>query len=55
MKFAVIMIVVIWFISGLFGAWMLEDLDREHWKVIARGPITLARAINENPAHIPSQ
>lgn len=48
MKFVVIMIVIIWFLCGLAGAWMLGDLDRDHWKTVARGPITLARAINDH-------
>ena len=32
---------------------MLGDLDRDHWKTIARGPITLAKAVNDNPATVP--
>jgi hypothetical protein len=53
MKWAVIVLVLIWLFCGVAGAWMLDDLDSVHWKTIARGPITLVRAINENPGGIP--
>ncbi len=42
-----------WIMAGAVGAWMTDDLDRQHWKKIARGPITLAKAINENPLTVP--
>ena len=48
MKFAFGVIVFIWVLCGLIGAWWLDDLDAQHWKVIAKGPISLARAYNEN-------
>ena len=53
MKFAVGIIVFLWLLSGLIGAWMLDDLDADHWKKIARGPITLAQALNEHPVTYP--
>ncbi len=53
MKSAIIILALIWLLCGLVGAWMLDDLDRDHWKTIARGPITLAKAIHEDPARIP--
>lgn len=53
MKWAVIVLVLIWLFCGVAGAWMLDDLDSVHWKTIVRGPITLVRAINENPGGIP--
>lgn len=53
-KFAIWVLVVLWFLSGIIGAWMLDDLHLQYWQVIAKGPITLARAINENPITIPS-
>ena len=53
MKFAVGIIVFFWLLSGLIGAWMLDDLDADHWKKIARGPITLAQALNEHPVTYP--
>ena len=49
MKLAVGVIVFFWLLSGLIGAWMLDDLDADHWKKIARGPITLADALNQHP------
>jgi hypothetical protein len=41
--------VLFWLLCGLIGAWMLDDLDAGHWKTIARGPITLAKALSEHP------
>lgn len=40
----------IWLMCGLAGAWMLDSL---HWKPIAKGPITLAKAFNEKPVTYP--
>lgn len=48
MKIAVILLVLVWLLCGLGGAWMLDDLDSQHWKAIARGPLTLMRAVNES-------
>jgi hypothetical protein len=53
MKWAVGVLVSIWLICGVIGAWWLDDLDAAHWKVIAKGPISLARAYNENPINYP--
>lgn len=54
MKFVVILVVVVWFLCGAIGALILGDLDSHHWKTIVRGPITLARAVNDNPVSMPS-
>jgi len=40
----------IWFLCGFVGAWWLDDL---HFQKIARGPITLAKAFNEEPVSYP--
>lgn len=40
----------IWLICGLAGAWMMGDV---HWKPIAKGPITLAKAFNDDPVSYP--
>jgi hypothetical protein len=40
----------IWLVCGLAGAWMESDL---HWKPIARGPLTLQEAFNDDPVIIP--
>ncbi len=53
MKYAVIVIVLVWLLCGVAGAWMLGELSGNHWKTVARGPITLVRAINENPTTAP--
>jgi len=47
MKFAICVFAVLWFLCGVAGAWMLEDLNADHWKMIAKGPITLVRAAND--------
>jgi hypothetical protein len=54
MKLLVGVAVFFWLICGLVGAWMLDDLDSGHWKMIAKGPITLARALEEHPVTYPS-
>jgi hypothetical protein len=48
MKFAVGIIVFVWLLAGLIGAWMLDELNTDHWKAIARGPITLGKALDEH-------
>lgn len=53
MKFAFGILVFIWLICGLGGAWRLDELDSKHWKSIAKGPITLAKAFNEDPVTYP--
>ena len=53
MKFAIIVLAGIWLLCGVAGAWMLDDLDSVHWKMIARGPITLVKAVNESNPHFP--
>lgn len=52
MKLAVGITAFLWLLCGLVGAWMLDDLDADHWKKIARGPITLADALNQHPVTI---
>lgn len=54
MKYAVGLFVFLWIMSGAVGAWVMGDLDRQHWDMVARGPLTLVRAINDNPVTIPS-
>ena len=54
MKLAVGITLSLWLLCGAIGAWMLNDLDAAHWKKIARGPITLADALNQHPVSITS-
>jgi hypothetical protein len=49
MKLALGIALIIWLGCGLVGAWMFDDLDRHHLKMIAKGPITLAQALDEHP------
>jgi hypothetical protein len=53
MKWAVGILVFIWLLSGLIGAWMLGELNTDHWKAIGKGPITLGKAFNDNPVSYP--
>jgi hypothetical protein len=53
MKLATGVLLFIWLLCGIVGAWMLDDLDARHWQLIAKGPITLAKAFNENPPTYP--
>jgi hypothetical protein len=53
MKLAIIIAVALWLLCGVAGAWRLDELDSRHWKVIAKGPITLADALNEDPVTYP--
>lgn len=54
MKFAISILLFLWIFAGALGAWMTDDLDRHHLKKIARGPITLVKAINDNPVTVPT-
>lgn len=53
MKWFVGFAIFVWLLCGLVGAWMLEGRHDLHWKAIARGPITLVKAYNENPINYP--
>ena len=53
MKLAIGITLSLWLLCGAVGAYMLDDLDAAHWKKIARGPITLAAAMDEHPVSIP--
>ena len=53
MKLLVGIILFIWVLCGLVGAWRFDALDLDHWQTIARGPITLAKAFNDKPVSYP--
>jgi hypothetical protein len=53
MKLAIGITLSLWLLSGAVGAYMLDDLNAEHWRKIARGPITLADALHQHPVSIP--
>jgi len=55
MKLFVGVAVFIWLLCGAVGAWMMDDLDASHWQAIAKGPITLVKALNQAPSMYPSQ
>jgi hypothetical protein len=52
-KLAIIIALVLWLLCGIAGAWRLDELDRYHWEDIARGPITLAASLDEDPVTYP--
>ncbi len=54
MKFAFGVLISLWFCCGVGGAWMLGDLDPVNWEAVLRGPLTLVRALNENPVNLGS-
>lgn len=49
MKLAIGIALFFWIACGLIGAWMLDDFHLDQWKKVARGPITLAQALDEHP------
>ena len=53
MKLAVGLLVFLWVFTGLLGAWWMDELDADHLKTIALGPISLAQAYNDNPVSYP--
>ena len=53
MKLFVGVMVFIWVLCGSIGAWRLGELNAHHWKTIAKGPITLVNAFNDNPVTYP--
>ena len=50
MKLLIGILIFVWFACGLFGAWRLHDMS---FKKIARGPITMAKAFDEEPVTYP--
>lgn len=50
MKLLIVILLLIWFLCGLAGAWRMDDM---RLKVIARGPLTLVEALNDNPVSYP--
>ena len=50
MKLAIGILVFLWLLCGVIGAWWLDD---HRFKTIAWGPVTLAKAYNENPPSYP--
>ena len=50
MKLFIAVIVLVWLLCGLGGAYMLGD---HNWKVVARGPISLVEGFNDNPVTYP--
>lgn len=50
MKLLIVILLLIWLLCGLVGAWRMDDM---RLKVIARGPLTLVEALNDNPVSYP--
>jgi hypothetical protein len=54
MKYVIGVVLFFWLLTGLIGAKILGDLDTDHWKLVAKGPFTLAKAVDEKPVTYPS-
>jgi hypothetical protein len=50
MKLLVTILAIIWLFCGLVGAWWIGEV---HMKRIALGPITLAKALDDQPVSYP--
>jgi hypothetical protein len=53
MKWFVGFVLVVWLLCGLAGAWILDGPGHMRFKTIAKGPISLAKAYNDNPVSYP--
>ena len=53
MKAFFVFAVFVWILCGFIGAWRLEGLGDLHFKTIARGPISLVHAFNDDPVTYP--
>ena len=49
MKLFIGLSLFIWIVCGLAGDWLLEGSDGLSWQGIAKGPITLIKAMQRNP------
>jgi len=52
-KLFLLFVLFVWLLCGVAGAAWLEGVGNMHFKSIAKGPITLIHAINENPVNYP--
>jgi hypothetical protein len=46
--------VIFWMVCGFAGECMLDGIRDLHWKAIARGPLTLVEAFDEDPVTLPT-
>jgi hypothetical protein len=53
MKAFFVFAVFVWLLCGFIGSWRLEGLGDLHFKTIARGPISLVHAFNDDPVTYP--
>ena len=47
--------IFVWIFCGLVGAWIIDGPHEMRFKTIARGPISLIKAINDHPVAVPTQ
>ena len=52
-KFFVTFAIILWLICGVGGSAWEDGFGNMHFKKIAKGPITLVHAINDNPVTYP--
>jgi hypothetical protein len=53
MKLFIGLAIFIWLVCGLAGTWMLQGADDLQLKMIAKGPLTLIKAFNDQPVSHP--
>jgi hypothetical protein len=53
MKLWIGVVIFIWVLCGFAGEWRLDGLGYLQFKAIAKGPITLAKAFNDDPVTYP--
>ena len=49
MKLFIGVALFIWLVCGLAGEWLLEDGGDIRWQSVAKGPITLIKAMERSP------
>lgn len=49
MKLFIGVALFIWLVCGLAGDWLLEDGGSFRWQAVAKGPITLVKAMQKSP------
>ena len=49
MKLFIGLALFIWLVCGLAGDWLLEDGSDLNWSNVAKGPITLVKAMRQSP------
>jgi hypothetical protein len=54
MKLLLTVMMIFWVICGFAGECMLDGIGDLRWKGVARGPLTLVEAFNDDPVTLPT-